>query len=404
MHVTLLSNGHGEDTVGATLAEQLLELEPTLELGAFPTVGSGRAYERVNIPILGPRRELPSGGFTAHTLGALSADLRAGFLPMTAAQLSALRALQTDLLVVVGDIYALLLSSAVRTQGRFYLQTLVSSYHQLSTCAAPRSPLNRYFMERFTLPERLLMRRLVRHSYVRDAPTAALLSRYQLPVSALGNPMLDVLTPSRALDLTPPPLPPVVALLPGTRSYAAQALTQMVQALTHWPAATGLVAWAGAQLPHLPGWRLESLGPSVWQLQQIGARSHRPRVLLLTGHFAEVLHASQLALGTSGTANEQAAALGRPLVAFALPPLYTPAFVANQQRLLGAALHVCQAAPENLPAELAAALRHLWETPARYEAASQAGRRRMGAAGGGRAIAYDILERVRTTTSSLRFD
>ena len=59
MRVTLLSNGHGEDVVGSLLARAFLALEPTLTVQAFPTVGTGAAYEALGIPILGPRRALP---------------------------------------------------------------------------------------------------------------------------------------------------------------------------------------------------------------------------------------------------------------------------------------------------------------------------------------------------------
>lgn len=397
MRLTLLSNGHGEDTVGAALGGAFRELSPELDLRAFPTVDAGRAYERLGVPILGPRRVLPSGGLTVHTPSAFMADLRAGFLPMTAAQVRALRGLRTDALVVIGDLYALLLSSLVRTPARFYVQTLVSSYHQRagSPESGARSPLNRFFMERFSAPERALMRRLVRHTYVRDAPTAALLTRHGLPVSALGNPMLDALTPPEPLagPLAASLTPPVVALLPGTRCYAPASLERMLAALTRWPEATGLVAWSGEALPELPGWQFLPVG-GAWRLQRLGACAHQkggPRIFLLQDRFAAVLHASQLVLGTSGTAHEQAAALGRPVVAFALPPLYTRAFVENQGRLLGAALTVC----EGEPSALAGALRALWYDSARYQRASEAGRARMGPPGGGAAIARDILGRLR---------
>jgi uncharacterized protein (TIGR03492 family) len=386
VRVTLLSNGHGEDTVGATLGEALRSLAPELTLQAFPTVDAGEAYERLGVPILGPRRVMPSGGLTVHTLSAFLADLRAGFLSMTVAQVRGLCRLQTDALVVIGDLYALLLSSLVRTTSRFYVQTLVSSYH-----AGGRSLPNRYFMERFSPPERALMRRLVHHTYVRDAPTAALLARYGLPASALGNPMLDPLTAVSAdVDLGVPLTSPVVALLPGTRRYAPAALERMLRALEHWPEATGLVAWAKDALPTLAGWRLEPVG-SGWRIVRSAASAgHPPRVYLLQHRFAEVLRVSQLALGTSGTAHEQAAALGLPVVAFALPPDYTLAFLANQERLLGAALTLAAATP----AALAEALQRLWRDPERYRRASQAGRARMGAPGGSEAVARDILRRL----------
>ena len=385
MRITLLSNGHGEDVVGALLAEAFLACDDTLELQAFPTVGRGDAYERLGVPILGPRLALPSGGFMLHSLNAFRGDMRAGFAPMTAAQLRALRGLETDVLVVVGDVYALLLSSLVGTRQRFYMQTLVSAWQRRPpNRLGGRRGLNRYFMERFSAPERLLMRRLVRHSYVRDAPTAALLETFGLAVSALGNPMLDALRPAAAMTLPLPLEPPVVALLPGTRSHRFASLETMVRALASWPEATGLVAWADAALPAGRNWKLVADG--IWQ----GAEN----VYLLIDRFAEVLGAAQLALGTAGTAHEQAAASGLPVVAFAAPPLYTPAFLANQRRLLGAALSVCDAEPRSV----ADVLRALWYDEDRYRRAAAAGRERMGASGGSAAIVCDVLARASNTS------
>ncbi len=374
MRVTFLSNGHGEDAVGALLATAFSALEPAVEMQAFPTVGVGRAYERLGLPVLGPRRVLPSGGLMMHTLDAFWGDLRAGFVPLTAAQLRALKRLETDVLVVVGDVYALLLSSLVRTRARFYVQTLVSAY------GGGGGRVNRYFMERFSVPERLLIRRLVRHAYVRDRVTASFLAGFGLSVSALGNPMLDALRPGAALEL--PLTPPVVALLPGTRSYREAALTTMIAALEGWPEATGLVAWTGTSPPELPGRSWTVVARGVWRTGD--------NVYLVTGRFAEVLGSAQLVLATAGTATEQAAAVGRPIVAFPVPPLYTPAFLANQRRLLGEALTLC----EGDPASLARTLRALWNDRGRYETASEAGKLRMGGLGGSAAIAADILRRA----------
>ena len=370
--------------MGALLLGALRACDNSLELQAFPTVGDGGAFESLGVPVLGPRRTLPSGGLTLHSVAAFRGDMRAGLVPLTAAQLRGLRGLETDLLIVVGDVYALLLSSFVRTRRRFYVQTLVSVYQHRGQS---RGNLNRYFMERFSIPERLLMRRLVYYSYVRDAPTAAFLGEYGLSVSALGNPMLDALHPTRhsAWQGLPSPLdllplnPPVVALLPGTRPYKLTALETMVRALRGWPEATGLVAWAD-DAPPSSSWRAVAEG--VWQ----GASN----VYLLTHSFAEVLRAAQLVLGTAGTANEQAAAFGLPVVAFPVPPLYTPAFLTNQRRLLGEALSVCDADP----ARVTATLRGLWRNPERYRRAAAAGRERMGAGGGSAAIARDILARA----------
>src|SRR5256886_17608060 len=56
--VLIVSNGHGEDAVGMALAE---EIGSVAQLAAFPLAGAGAAYR--GIPMLDPRRQLPSGGF-----------------------------------------------------------------------------------------------------------------------------------------------------------------------------------------------------------------------------------------------------------------------------------------------------------------------------------------------------
>jgi uncharacterized protein (TIGR03492 family) len=113
----------------------------------------------------------------------------------------------------------------------------------------------------------------------------------------------------------------------------------------------------------------------------------RLRVPVYRERFADILHAARVVLGTSGTANEQAVALGRPVVAFPVPPDYSNAFLANQKRLLGPALTL---APAN-PAQVAAAA-HAWlDDPAKAELAGRQGQARVGGSGGSEAIAIDLL-------------
>ncbi len=377
--VTILSNGYGEDVVGALLAVELLKAAPSWRVQAYPVVDAGRAYEPLAIPILGPRRVMPGGGLLLHHPRLLITDLRAGFLAMTWRQLRDLQRLKTDLLLIVGDVYALVLASQVRSERRYQVQPLISAYH----AAGGRPPPHRLFMEEFTGLERFLMRRLARQVYVRDAPTAELLRAKGVPhATSLGNPMLD------ALKVTPRPLglaPPVVALLPGSRGYATEALSVMLKSMTHWPEAQGVVAWARTldDLPRLAGWECELLPGSV----RLSCGS--TAIPVLPERFADILHACDLVLGTAGTAHEQAVAIGKPVVAFPVAPHYSYGFLRNQARLLGAALTVVP--PE--PVALAAALRALWSDPKRYERAAREGRERMGEAGGSARIVADILQR-----------
>ncbi len=378
MKVTFLSNGHGEDTIAVLLAKEFLRQEATLSLQAFPIVNDGRAYQSLALPVLGKRKLMPSGGLMMHTRDNFIKDIRAGFIPMTLGQIKDLWNLKTDVLVVVGDVYALGLSSLVKTKHRFYVQSLVSSRHA-STQVQP----NRYFMEHISYPERALMRHLVNHTYMRDDVTAAQLHHLGLSrVSYLGNPMLDALEGKAMIGHTKPE----IALLPGTREYAAESLKMMLEALKHLPSLTGLVAWSGDELPDFPEWQVAadySYGPALRLTYQ------NSTVYVYEGRFADILHSADLILGTSGTANEQAAALGKPVVAFPVPPIYSPAFLDNQKRLLGEALHVTEA----LPQQIAEKVKELLNDSTKYELAARVGPQRMGKPGS-RAIVTDMLSRI----------
>ncbi|MEM7737622.1 MAG: lipid-A-disaccharide synthase-related protein [Deinococcota bacterium] len=419
--VLFLSNGYGEDSIGSKLARELSSQRPDLTLQAYPTVDQGHAYEGV-CSILGPRQVMLSGGLLLHSLDMFVKDMRAGFVGMTLRQLRDLKKLETDILIVVGDVYALSLSLLVNTKIRVYVQPLVSAHHQASGHQASGhqarghqasghrliekqlstpTKLNRVTMEKFTSLERYLIRTKVNHMYVRDALTAQTLNADGLGnVQFLGNPMLDGLAAKKPLELhklrklayQPNSDGPIIALLPGTREYAVASLEVMLAALEHVPNAIGIVAWAGKQLPQLPDWHYVDVhvDDGTSSTHNLAVLQHgTQRVLLYQARFNDVLAVADLVLGTAGTAHEQAASLGIPVVSFALPPHYTPAFLANQQRLLADALTISNAEPETL----GQILDKLWQDGSARARAADIGRTRMGQPGGSSAITTDILRR-----------
>jgi uncharacterized protein (TIGR03492 family) len=393
LRLTVLSNGYGEDSIGAALLQVLAAHLPDAALFAYPTVDLGNAYlqRTPTVTLLEPRRQMPSGGLLLHHPQLLWQDIKAGFLHLTLKQLITLRRHTTDVLIVIGDLYALLLSSLVRSRLRFYYQSLVSVYHQH---AALHRPLNRLAMERLTVAERLLMRRLCHTVYLRDEATAHYLQQRGVPqAKALGNPMLDAVTGGSPLPMLAPP--PRIALLPGSRHYRAEALVMMLTALEHLPQATGYLAWTGGALPTAPGWTLTLCHDASGLVASY--RRKQQTVLVYENRFAEVLSSCQLVLGAAGTAHEQAAALGLPVVAFPLTPYYTPAFLHNQKRLLGDALTLSPAHPE----AIAAALERLMSDAGAYAQAVAVGKARMGPPGGTAAITADIVQVIKDTLGKL---
>ena len=92
--VLVVSNGHGEDAIGAMLCAALRAAAPRTRLSALPLVGNGDAYRGVQgldgeegcVDVIGPARAMPSGGFVYMDPSALAADVKAGLAELTAQQ------------------------------------------------------------------------------------------------------------------------------------------------------------------------------------------------------------------------------------------------------------------------------------------------------------------------------
>jgi uncharacterized protein (TIGR03492 family) len=403
----IVCNGHGEDQVAAALAAALRARQPGLRLAALPLVGRGAALEAAGVDCLGPRAVLPSAGLTLHHPAAALADLRAGLVRVTLAQLTLLRRARPDHVLVVGDLYAHALAALVPAP-RSVVQTLVSVHMQRPGRfrIGPRS-----FMERVRWPERRLMRGRVRAVYARDELTAAWLRRRGIAHARyLGNPMVDAVGAGTPVEGSAGR--PAVALLPGTRPYAHASVGLMLAALASLGPVLGLVAWTHGPPAPRPGWvpceRRAAGLLAAWRWQPSAteppgrSRPSSPPTLVaepaaepvaevwwLEGRFADVLASARAVLGTTGTAQEQAAGLGLPVVSFPVRPDLSSAFLRNQQRLLGSAL---QLVPPD-PASIAAALREALADGPHRRAAARDGPARMGPPGAADRIADDLLAR-----------
>lgn len=377
----LVSNGHAEDLIGAALLRALGR-----PARVAPLVGGGRAYAGLADAVSAPLR-LPSGGFPFASLDNLRADLRAGLISGSLGQWRAARrgARGVRAVVAVGDAYALgVAQQAAGGLPVFHLQPLVSVlYSEGMTLGVHLRELNALGANFFLPPEIALMRR-ARRVYTRDAASAEHLRRRGVNAAWHGSFAMDVLpTPERDLG----PLQdgrPVLALLPGSRGDAAFSLPLMLEAARQLPEVQALVAWPGewAALPVPSGWRVRVVDEGLARLEQ-----GETGIFVLRGAFGALLRVAALALGTAGTASEQAAGLGVPLLGFVTPgPQYTPSFARRQARLLGAALALVEADPQ----ALAAAVRHLLVHPEWRALAARAGRARIGPPGAIPRIAQEI--------------
>ena len=370
-----------------------------MDVLALPLVGAGAAYSGA-ARLAGPTLNLPSGGFPFGSLGNLRADLKAGLIGTSLRQgLAAWRTGgQVDRVVVVGDSFALTVGTLAARQVThsgprlsdprlplFHLQPLVSRlYGEGMTLRGHLRELNALGANAF-MPWEVALGRKIERVYTRDAASARFLALKGVNAAYRGSFAMDVLpAPERDLSSFRGGRP-LLALMPGGRGDAHESLPIMLDAAARLPGMQGVVTWPKnwGDLPALEDWTLE-----VQDSQTALVKRGTTRVWLLRGAFSAVLHAARLAAGTAGTASEQAAGLGVPVVGFATSgPQYTPGFARRQARLLGLALTLTQADA----GAVAAALKRLSTRPELYRAAAQAGQDRVGQAGALSQIAAEIL-------------
>ena len=384
----LVSNGHGEDVIAATVAGHLRAAG--LDLAAVPLVGRGGAYAAAGIPVLGPADDHPSGGYLLTGLRPAWDDLRAGWIGSTRRRWRALRAAAGDAAacVVVGDWYAL---ATARLHGRrpiLYLPSAVSVVAWPPDAPAWKAPFG---------PLEMRLMRAARAVYPRDEATADyLVARGVAGARYLGNPMLDAIEGDADVGAAPP----YALLLPGTRGDAAFSLPVMLEACRRLRGAPpAFVAWAGrSDLPRPPDWAIVATGATRGVTDRY-RHADGTEVAVARGAFATLIRGARVALSTSGTAAEQAAGLGVPIVGFATPgPQYRASFAAAQRRALGDALDLV--APD--PDAIAVAARRALHDPDRRERGRRAGVRAMGRPGAAAVVAVDMLARLSDPTPDLR--
>lgn len=365
--VLIVSNGYGEDAVGNALAR---DLGNKAEVVAYPLVGLGHAY--LGVRLLNPRKDLPSGGFGLRgSWGTFLADLREGSLGLWHGQRKTLRGHpgKHTRVVAIGDVFCLWLAAHAASPAIF-VATAKSEYN-----------------ERHRLPEIWLLRRHAALVFTRDQPTAVSLAARGVTARYAGNPLMDTIPAPEA----PLPLPagaPVILLLPGSRADALQNLRVLLKVCLQVHAEAG-AAFVCSLPPTLEVVTVVRNAMGVgWEAEGQYVRSGQTRVLL-TRDFGSAVRSATIAVGLAGTANEQVAGLGKPVVAFPGPGTqYTAKFMNLQARLLGEAL-----VPTPDWREAAEAVLRLLDDSSERARRGQAGLERMGSPGAIKSIAEEILKR-----------
>jgi len=403
----VLSNGHGEDVIALRLVEALKRLRPGLPVAVLPLVGEGQSYGAAEANALlrriGPRRSLPSGGFSNQSLGGLTQDLAAGLPLLSWQQWRLVRAWgrRGDPILAVGDLLPLLLAWA--GGGPYGFVGTPKSDHTWATpppAGWGNSPLadgyHRLKGSEWDPWEWTLMgRRRCRLVAVRDRLTARGLRRHGVAAFAPGNPMMDGFVAESLPDWLQDQRR--LLLLPGSRLPEALGnLQRLLAGLPGSPTPTTVLLACGTRpssadlepllsaagfLPGAPP--APSGAAAAWRRGAV-------QLLVGPGCFNRWAGWGEVGLATAGTATEQLVGLGVPVLSLPGPgPQFKAGFARRQSRLLGGAVLPCHNARE-----LQSRLEALLADPAERRRLGAIGQRRMGPAGGSERLARLIADQL----------
>jgi uncharacterized protein (TIGR03492 family) len=375
----VLTNGAGEDAIAARV---LAHLPPDLRdsVVCCPLVGQGSAlHDRYEL--VGPRVLPPSEGLFRESWRLALRDLVQGVLVGHARQLSFLRGQRARfaMAVAVGDLFPVLWAGLAGIRPLLFVGTAKSVYHHP-----------------YSLAERLILRRFTRLCILRDRATAERLAGQGLVARWVGNAMMDEAVPAGR------PLPlrtgaPTIALFPGSRGQAHAVLPFQLRAVLQLRMRVEGLQAAVAVAPgsdpveltaacRQDGWTFHSC-PGEGALGLL--ERHGFSVPILQGRLGDLLAHSSVVLGQAGTANEQAAGAGVPVVAFDPRGESGLGWYRKRQKgLLGDAVKVVPQSLDAVVEELAGLL----ADPAERQRRGAVGRQRMGPPGGAQRMAAAIGE------------
>ncbi|MDM9384144.1 lipid-A-disaccharide synthase-related protein [Chlorogloeopsis sp. ULAP01] len=434
LRLLALSNGHGEDAIAVRILHQLQQLQNPPVLSALPLVGEGYAYQKLDIPLIGLVRTMPSGGFIYMDKRQLMRDIRGGLVQLTFHQIQAIRDWvnsqkklgHQSAILAVGDIVPLSLAW-ISGANYAFVGTAKSEYHVRDEIGLLKRNKKTAWLENFSGSiyhpwERWFMsRRRCRAVFPRDSLTTQILKKWSIPAFDLGNPMMDSLEPSfptarfygAEIEKQELARPLIVTLLPGSRPpeayanwqkilIAVSALIELSQERNFQVRASKNLVFLGAIAPslHFESMRqiLQSYGfcpcsESPVQILDSNAaifKQKNTHLILTQSAYNDCLHLADIAIAMAGTATEQFVGLGKP--AITIPgngPQFTFAFAEAQSRLLGASVILVEQ-----PQEVAQVVRSLFANPDQLHCIAENGLRRMGKPGAAQRIADCLIKRL----------
>jgi uncharacterized protein (TIGR03492 family) len=430
----VLSNGHGEDAIAVRILKELQQQPKPPDIFALPLVGEGRAYQQLDIPLIGSVRTMPSGGFIYMDSSQFFRDVRGGLLQLTISQIKATRhwvnfqkkSGNRNAILAVGDIVPLLFAWISKANYTF-VGTARSEYYVRDEVGLLKRKTLLSRWENFSgsvyhpWEHWLMSRPRCKAVFPRDTLTSSILKQWNIKAFDLGNPMMDGLEPSFSterfytnnIEQQEIVRPMVVTLLPGSRAPEAyhnwQTMMIAVSVLTDFFLERNIggiysraLVFLGAIAPSLDlnnmsdilqsqGWRFHSQPPiKIPDVNALTFQQKNAYFVLTQNAYNDCLHLGDLAIAMAGTATEQFVGLGKPVITIpGTGPQFNPVFAEAQSRLLGPSVILVQE-----PHEVAQAVSALLAAPDTLQKIAENGRRRMGKPGAAKRIAECLIEQL----------
>ena len=370
MNICFLTNGYGEDRTGARIACELRSIAPENRIVAIPMVSRGDDFLKHGFESVWEGVFPPGQGFSSQDLGLFLQDVPyakdylryLGFLIRKRSEF--------DHIFVVGDVF-LLIHAYFGLGRKSVFLALAKSNHM-----NPHSAIEEWVIKKFA--SKVL---------TRDAYTAEQMRAKGIDATFLGNPIMDGIGepgPEKELAV------PLIGLFPGSRDEADQ---NMKKILTVVDGIQEQANYLCALSPVIDIDKIvQTAAVSGWQWIDDKLCKGSKQIVLAKNRFEQLLHESTLIIGMAGTANEQAAGVGRPVLSFTgAGAQTTPRRMMDQERLLGGAIAYISDFPKGVIREVSYLLAH----PEERRLRGQIGQERMGPPGGAKKIASFLANEFR---------
>ncbi len=380
--ILFVSNCFGEDRAASFIASELNSLveesDLSVKIYGASLISKGLDYKDKNIEVIYSSETPPSGGFPTKSIWGFFIDLFSGSLKNIFSFRKTLSQFKNkiDVLFVVGDVFLLFLTKSILNPKKTIFLALAKSD---------------YFMPHYLI-EKNYIRKNVDLMLTRDEYTAKNMQKSNIKALFLGNPLMDGIKPSKSLPIEINNDERIIGILPGSRKEAYKNFELIINIIEKikYTKLTLLTALSNNLDISIFNDLLQKNNYKINSLESTLAIKENIKIYLLKNFFAEIIDKSEIIIGLAGTANEQAAGIGKPVISFVGSGVQSNnTRMKEQEKLLGGGIKFIKNRKKVVDE-----ITYLLNNKEERIKMGKKGKERMGESGGSKKIAEFILKEV----------